>query len=179
MFSTDSNELDRLFYPKSIAVIGASPAINPLIMDQGRNYILGSIGQNFKGKIYPVHPKAADTLGFKSYASVLDIPDEIDLAIFTVPASVVIKVMEECVQKKVKFVHMFTAGFSESGREEYSLIEKKMVEMAKKGGVRIIGPNCMGLYCPDGGLSFNLFSHMRPGLQAFFHKAARWPGILC
>ncbi len=171
-----THELDRLFCPKSIAVVGASPAVEMIMMDQGRNYIKGSIVQNFRGKIYPVHPKAEDTLGLKSYASIRDIPDEVDLAIFTIPASAVLKVMADCVEKGVKFVHLFTAGFSESGREAYAEIEKKLVRMAKKGGIRVVGPNCMGIFCPEGGLAFQPFFPYAPGPTGFFSQSGQMAG---
>ena len=171
-----SHELHRLFHPRSIAVVGVSPSVNTIPMDQGQNYIKGSIGQNFSGKIYPVHPKAQDTLGFKTYASVKDIPDKVDLVIFTIPAAAVLEVMEDCVEKKVKFVHLFTAGFSESNRDEYAEIEKKLVQMAKKGGIRVVGPNCMGLYCPEGGLAFQPFFPYAPGPTAFFSQSGQMAG---
>ncbi|MFO7962812.1 MAG: CoA-binding protein [Desulfobacterales bacterium] len=169
-------ELHRLFYPQSIAVVGVSPSVNTIPMDQGRNYIKGSINQNFMGKIYPVHPKAQDTLGFKTYASVKDIPGSVDLVIFTVPASAVLQVMEDCVEKKVKFVHLFTAGFSESEREEYAAIEQKLVQLARSSGIRVVGPNCMGMYCPEGGLAFQPFFPYAPGSTAFFSQSGQMAG---
>ena len=172
-----THELDTLFYPKNIAVVGVSPSINGFRPDQGRNYIQGSINQNFSGKIFPVHPKAMDTLGFKTYARVTDIPEEVDLAIFTVPATAVLDVMKDCVAKKVKFVHLFTAGFRESGREDFAEIEKQMIKMAKDGGIRVVGPNCMGLYCPEGGLAFQpIFPHT-PGPTGFFSQSGQMAGM--
>ena len=97
MSSNILQELNPLFYPKSIAVVGASPKDDPLMMNQGNNYIKGSISLNFKGKIYPGHPKAENTLGFTSYPRVRDIPGEIDLVIFTIPAKAVLEVMEDCI----------------------------------------------------------------------------------
>jgi len=176
MSSQAPHELHGLFYPKSIAVVGVSPSVDATMMDQGRNYIKGSINQNFNGKIYPVHPKAQDTLGYKTYARVKDIPGSVDLVIFTVPASAVLDVMGDCVEKKVKFVHLFTAGFSESDREEYAEIEKKLVEVAKKGGIRVVGPNCMGVYCPEGGLAFQPFFPYAPGPTAFFSQSGQMAG---
>ena len=147
-----NSSLDRLFMPRNVAIVGASPKDGPRV--QGNNYIRGSINQGFKGKIYPVHPSGENILGFQSYKSVRDIPGEVDLVIFSVPVKAVIQVMEDCVAKGVKFVHLYTAGFSETGIEEYVEIEKRMLEIAQKGGVRILGPNCMGVYCPGTGLTF-------------------------
>ncbi|MCP4751573.1 MAG: hypothetical protein GY866_11815 [Proteobacteria bacterium] len=171
MDETNCANLDRLFYPRSIAVVGASPKVGMRM--QANNYIKGSINQNFKGMIYPVHPKAENTMGFKSYARVRDIPDEVDLVIFAVPASAVLGVMEDCVEKGVKFVHFFTAGFSESGREEYAEIEEKIVCMAKDSGIRIVGPNCMGLYCPEGGLAFQPEFPAEAGSVGFFSQSGQ------
>ncbi len=171
MDSANYAELDRLFYPRSIAVIGASPKNGVRV--QANNYIKGSINQNFKGTIYPVHPKARNTMGFKSYASVRDIPDDIDLVIFAVPASAVLEVMEDCVRKSVKFVHLYTAGFSESGRDEYEEIEAEILRMAKENDIRIVGPNCMGLYCPDGGLAFQPEFPTDVGSVGFFSQSGQ------
>lgn len=171
------HELQRLFYPKNLAVVGASPNFNGNPRDQGRNYIKGSINQNFKGKIYPVHPTAKDMLGFKTYASVREIPGEVDLAIFTVPAPAVLEVMEDCVEKGVKFVHLFTAGFSETDRKEYIEIEQKLVKMANEGGVRVVGPNCMGLYCPEGGLAFQPSFPHAPGSTGFLSQSGQMADV--
>ena len=169
--------LDTLFYPKNIAVVGVSPTLNSFRPDQGRNYIQGSINQNFSGKIFPVHPKAKDTLGYKTYARVTDIPDEVDLAIFTIPATAVLDVMKDCIEKKVKFVHLFTAGFSETGRADFAEIEQKLIRMAKDAGIRIVGPNCMGIFCPEGGLAFQPHLPYAPGSTAYFSQSGQMAGM--
>ena len=176
MVSEGSHALERLFFPKNIAVVGVSSSAKHFRPDQGRNYIQGSIAQNFQGRIFPVHPKANDTLGFKTYARVSDIPEDVDLAIFTVPATAVLEVMKDCIEKKVKFVHLFTAGFSETGREDFAEIEKTMIKMAKDAGIRMLGPNCMGLYCPEGGLAFQPFFPHAPGHTAFFSQSGQMAG---
>jgi acetyltransferase len=162
-------ELDGLFYPKSIAVVGASPKSGP--MGQGNNYIQGAVDMGFKGDIFPVHPRAGEVLGFKAYPTLTDIPGEVDLAIFTIPAKAVLPVMAECIEKNVKFVHLFTAGFGETGRKEFAELEMKMMEMARSAGIRILGPNCMGVYCPEGGLSFQPFFPTTPGPVGFFSQS--------
>jgi acyl-CoA synthetase (NDP forming) len=108
-----SHALDRLFYPRSIAVVGASTGNNSHIL-RDNNPILGSIKQSFKGKIYPINPKAERILDYKAYPSVRDIPGEVDLVIFTIPVSAVQQVMKDFVAKKVKLVHLYTAGFRET-----------------------------------------------------------------
>jgi len=149
-----SVNLDLLFTPRSIAFIGASPR-RYWPWTKANTWISGSIKQGFNGAIYPVHPTAKTVLGHKAYPSVLDIPDEIDLAIFTIPLKVVVPVLEQCVQKGVKYVHMLTAGFSETGQERFAEVEQQIARIAREGGVRLIGPNCMGIYSPEGGLSWN------------------------
>lgn len=170
-------ELHSLFYPKSIAVVGASSKDDPLMMNQGNNYIKGSISLNYKGRIYPVHPEAGNILGFTAYARVRDIPGEVDLVIFTIPARAVPEVMADCVAKRVKFVHFFTAGFSETGRKEFADMEKKIVAMARENGIRIVGPNCMGIYCPEGGLSFQPFLPAKRGDVGFFSQSGQMAGF--
>ncbi|MBU3917069.1 CoA-binding protein [bacterium] len=116
--SIEQHELDPLFFPESVAVIGATQQSNSFLWG-GNSYIEGSVKQCFRGRIYPVNPKLDSVLGYKTYKSVLDIPDKVDLAIFSIPQKAVIQVMKECVEKKVKFVHLFTAGFSETGKEQH------------------------------------------------------------
>lgn len=175
MTQYNAPDLDRLFFPQSIAVVGASPKTGMRV--QGNNYIKGSISLDFKGKIYPVHPQAKSILGFDAYPSVRDIPGEVDLVIFSMPAKNVLSVMEDCVAKRVRFVHSFTAGFSETGIEEFAAIEEKLVAMAKEAGIRLVGPNCMGVYCPEGGLSFQPFLPETAGPVGFFSQSGQFAGM--
>jgi len=165
-------DLDDLFKPKSIAVIGASTKKN-WGWSSGNSWIAGAIKQGFEGPIYPVHPKAKAILGLKAYPTILDVPDDIDLAIFTVPIKAVINSLYECVEKGVQYVHLLTAGFTETGREEDANIEKELVDIAKKGGIRLIGPNCMGIYCPDGGLAWTGDFPTTSGSIGFFSQSGQ------
>lgn len=149
-----SVDLDRLFMPKSIAVVGATPKTE-WGWTSGNNWITGALKQGFPGKIYPVHPTAKTILGINAYPRIIDIPDKIDLAIFTIPISAVMETMKQCVEKGVKFVHLLTAGFSETGKEQLAESEKQLLKIAKEGNIRIVGPNCMGIYCPKGGISWS------------------------
>jgi acyl-CoA synthetase (NDP forming) len=148
------HKLEALFYPKTLAVVGATSK-GGAFSAGGNGFIEGAFSMNFPGKIYPVNPKAESILGFTAYKSVRDIPGEVDLVIFAVPHTAAISVMKDCVAKKVKFVHLFTAGFSETGLARNAHLEKELLTLAKEGGVRIVGPNCMGLYCPEGGLAWS------------------------
>lgn len=170
----ESTDLDRLFMPRNIAIVGASPKVNMWV--QGNNYIRGSINQGFKGKIYPVHPSGENILGFQSYRRVRDIPGEVDLVIFAVPIKSVLQVMADCIEKGVKFVHLYTAGFSETGVAAAAETENKLLETAKKNGIRILGPNCMGIYCPEGGLSFQPFYPDVTGSVGFFSQSGQLAG---
>ena len=154
MSPEETSDLNKLFYPKNVAIVGSSPK-RGFIWSSGNAYISGCIKQSFQGKLFPVHPKAKSILGFKCYKNIREIPEEIDLVIFCIPSSAALEVMEDCGKKRVKFVHLLTAGFSETGRDEHADMERQLVEAAKKYGIRIVGPNCMGLYCPEGGLSWN------------------------
>jgi len=113
----------------------------------GGRFLKSLIGSGFKGKLYPVNPKESEIMGLINYRSVLDIPGEVDLAIVTVPATVVPQIMAECSQKGVRFAVVHSAGFSELGAEG-KMLEEEIVNFARQGGTRIIGPNCMGLYSP-------------------------------
>jgi acyl-CoA synthetase (NDP forming) len=165
-------DLEDLFKPKSIAVIGATTKIN-WGWDSGNSWITGAVKQGFQGPIYPVHPKAKTILGFKAYPTILDVPDDIDLAIFTVPIKAVINVINQCVEKGVKYVHLLTAGFTETGRGEDAGVEKELVEIAQKGGIRLIGPNCMGIYCPEGGLAWTGDFPTDSGSIGFFSQSGQ------
>jgi acetyl-CoA synthetase (ADP-forming) len=136
------NNLEALFNPRSIAVIGASR--NPAKI--GHTILRNIIEYGYKGRVYPINPHANEILGLKAYKSVLDVPDEIDMAIIAVPEQIVLNVADECGRKGVKVLVVITAGFSEVGNVE---AEKKLVEIARKYGMRVLGPNIFGVtYTP-------------------------------
>jgi len=139
----DIQELDRLFNPSSLAMIGASNEL----YKSGGFFLKGLIASGFKGNLYPVNPREPEVMGLKSYPSILDIPEEVDLAYITVPARIVPQIMAECSRKGVRFTVVHSAGFAELGPEGKKL-QEEMVAAARQGGTRIIGPNCMGLYSP-------------------------------
>ena len=173
MSQQENKELDRLFYPKNVAMVGASPkkGIGINSWSNGNSFIGGSIKQGFQGTIFPVHPSGENILGFKTYRSVKEIPVELDLVIFTVPSKVALQIMKECLEKGVKFVHLLTAGFGETGLEEDAALEEELIEIAQKGGIRIIGPNCMGVLCPEGGLAWAQYLPNRNGKISLFSQS--------
>jgi 4-hydroxybutyryl-CoA synthetase (ADP-forming) len=125
--------------PRSIAVIGASEKAGTI----GRA-IINNIKNGYKGKIYPITPSHETVFGIKAYKSVLDIDDDIDLAVIATPSKIVPKVLEECGKKGIKGAIIITAGFKEVGGEG-ELLQKEVEEIGKRYGIRIIGPNCLGV----------------------------------
>ncbi|MFQ5920439.1 MAG: CoA-binding protein [Nitrososphaerales archaeon] len=125
--------------PRSIAVVGASERKGTV----GRA-IIANIANGYKGEIYPITPSHETVLGKKAYKSVLDVPGGVDLAVVVTPSKIVPAVIEDCGKKNVKGAIIITAGFKEVGGEGAQL-QNQVGEIAKKYGVRIIGPNCLGL----------------------------------
>ncbi len=137
-----SRSLDALFRPRSIAVIGASRHPGKI----GYTILKNIIDYGYRGRVYPVNPKATEILGLKAYPSVLDIPGPVDMAVVAVPAPIVQKVAEEAGKKGVKVLVVITSGFAETGNVE---AEKRLVETARRYGMRILGPNIFGVaYTP-------------------------------
>lgn len=158
--------LDALFRPRSVAVVGASSEETP----EGDGWVARLLSFGFPGEIYPVNPRADTILGLKSYSSVTELPGAIDYAIFNIPAHSCLAALEECVSKGVKLVHIYSAGFSEVGRAGERL-ESALVKLAHKRGVRLLGPNSMGLYFPAQNLTFDRNFPSTPGAIAFVSQS--------
>ncbi len=156
---TTIHPLEEILHPQSIAVVGAST--NPAT--QGYGYIRHLLDYGYRGKIYPVNPKHSEVLGLKAYPSLKEIPDSVDYVISCVPAAEVLDMLEDCPQKGVKAVQLFTARFSETGRPEAIELEQKILNQARKRGIRLIGPNCVGLYYPREGISCTYDLPREPG----------------
>lgn len=149
--------MEFFFKPESVAVVGASR--DP----QKDGYvILQNIIDSFSGKIFPVNPNAGEICGLKAYPSLLQIPDPVDLVIIIVPARFVPGVMEDCAKKGVKGVIIEGMGFSEIGAEGKKL-QDKVVEVAAKSGIRVMGPNCTGIVSKDLVTSFFKISGVPDG----------------
>jgi len=133
-------DLQRLFSPESVAVVGASPHLGGGKMPYYQIFQMAG----YKGRLYPVNPKYTEISGVKVYPTLDDIPEPVDLAIVGVPAGKALETVEAAARKGIKFIHFFTSGFSEIGNVE---LEKAMLKAAHKGGTRIIGPNCIGVHC--------------------------------
>ena len=149
-----------IFSPQSVAVVGVSAKPDNL----GRNIMLNLIDFGFDGIVYPVGPNGGAITTRRIYKSVLDIPDHVDMAVILVPARFVPQVMEECGQKGVKRAVVETAGFSEYS-DEGKNIENKVVAIAKKYGIRFVGPNCIGVINMENG-----FCVPFPRLTPFIRK---------
>ena len=155
--------MDSLFHPRSIAVIGAS-------RDRIGSFMLNIIVEHgFQGKIYPVNRNGGEVLGTKAYSSLQDIPGPVDYAFIQVPARASVQVIKDCAAKGVKLATLFTAGFSESEIEGGSELEQELVSAARQHGIRFLGPNCMGIYCPAVSLAFAMD----------FPKESGPVGVLC
>ena len=138
------SELERFFHPGSIAVVGSSEALT----SYGARYIQALLDFGFEGKIYAVNHSGNEVIGHKVHRSVLDVPGNIDLACVCVSARFVPDILRDCLKKGVKAAIVLSAGFREFG-EEGRLLEEEIVEIARQG-IRVMGPNCFGTYCPGG-----------------------------
>lgn len=139
-----------ILYPASIAVIGASRDDASIGGRLFRNLLMGG----FTGPVYPVNPSADFVHSVAAYPSVLDIAGSVDLAFIVVPAKFVPQVLEECGTKGVRGVVVISAGFGETG-EDGEAVEKSLVTMARRHGMRLVGPNCMGVLNTDGKVSMD------------------------
>jgi acetate---CoA ligase (ADP-forming) len=134
----NNSALDGILRPKSVAVVGASATPGKI----GYTVVNNLIKDGYTGTIYPINPTASEILGLKVYASVLDIPEPVEMAVITVPAKFVPNVVEECGQKGIKSLSIISSGFSEAGRRD---LEDDIVRIAHKYGSRILGPNIVGV----------------------------------
>ena len=143
-------ELDPIFHPRSVALIGASGKQGKI----GRVLMERFLDTGFQ-QFYPVNPRESEILGVKAYRTVTDIPGPVDLAIVLTPTDAALAAVKECAAKGVRAIVITTAGFGEAG-ENGKELEREMVRIARKSGARIIGPNCVGIYCPSSKLPFPL-----------------------
>ncbi|HHX74834.1 MAG TPA: CoA-binding protein, partial [Firmicutes bacterium] len=134
------SDLQRLFKPKSVAVIGASNKKGKI----GYSVMANLKDSGFQGAVYPINPKEEEILGYRCYRSVKDVGQPIDVAVVTVPAALVAGVAEECGVAGVKFLVVITAGFKEIGKEGLER-ERELVRICQKYNIRIVGPNIVGV----------------------------------
>lgn len=166
-------ELDHIFKPRSVAVIGAS--------NQASNWgfwtVHNMVSTGFRGPIYPVHPRDKQVCGVPAYARLEDIPGEVEMAIIVVPARYTPQVMEECARKGVKGAVVISGGFAEIGAEGKAL-QDRMLAIARSAGIRFVGPNGVGIYSSAARLSLCFPKAPIPGPIAFISHSGTFGGYL-
>ncbi len=155
-----NGSLDCIFRPRSIAIIGASRKKGTIGYEILHNVVSG----DYNGKVFPVNPKAEVIHSIKCYPSVTEVPDEVDMAVVVVPAALVPGVVDECGKKGVKGLVVISAGFKETGKQGGEL-ENKVVDLVHKYGMRMVGPNCMGVINTDSSVSMNATFARTPALR--------------
>lgn len=163
--------MDVIFNPNSVAIIGATEKEGSV----GRTLVYNLISSPFGGTVYPVNPKRDSVLGIKAYPSLTAIGDPVELAVIVTPARTVPALIRECVAYGVKGAIIISAGFKEVGAEGAALEDEILTE-ARKGNIRIIGPNCLGVMRPTNGLNATFASTIaNPGNVGFISQS----GALC
>ena len=144
--------LEYIFHPRSIALVGA--ATDPVHWWINEYYIDPLVKFGYTGQVYAVNPKGGQARGMKIYRSLGEIKGPIDHVISAIPAANCPDLVQECKDRGVKVVQFFSAGFAETGEPERIALQDRIVEIARGSGMRLLGPNCMGLYCPATKISF-------------------------
>ena len=163
-----TSQLNAIFQPSSIAVVGASTRAGTVGNDLFRNLLFNE----FNGPVYPVNPKAESLLGIKSYPDIAAVPEQMDLAVIAAPARSVPRALEECGAAGVNGVVIVSAGFRETG-EEGRRLEHDINRIGKKYGMRILGPNSVGFIRPPLNLSATFLKNTPPpGRIAFISQSA-------
>jgi acetyl coenzyme A synthetase (ADP forming)-like protein len=165
----EAASMSRILAPHSIAVIGASREAGTV----GNTLFRNLLAYGFTGPVYPVNPSGTSVAGVRAYPTVLDVPDDVDLAVVIVPQSAVLEVVEQCSQKHVRGLVVISAGFAESGPEG-ERAEREVVALARAHGMRVIGPNCLGVVNTDPDVRMNAsFSPVQPrhGNVAFLSQS--------
>ena len=170
-WSYQRRPLDVMFKPNSVAIIGATEREGSV----GRTIVWNLMSSTFGGTIYPVSLKRKSVLGIKAYKSIADVPEQVDLAVIVIPAKYVPDAVQQCVDAGVKGAIVISAGFKEIGEEGVAL-EQKVLDIARVGGMRIVGPNCLGVMSPVTGLNATFARRMAlPGNVGFISQS----GAMC
>ena len=143
-------DFEKFFNPASVALVGVSTGDYKF---GGTSFLMKLQEGGFRGKLYPINPKAKVIRGIKAYPDLFSLPEVPDLAIVCVAARFVPSILEDCTRIGLQHIHILTSGFKETGLEGGRLLEDRMVAIARDNGLRIIGPNCMGPYCPSARLT--------------------------
>ncbi len=159
--------LEGIFHPRSIAVAGASESQ----VSAGYTFMHHLIDYSYSGQIYPINPNQSEVLGLRAYPTLKDVPGSVDYIICCLPAGKVLNLLADCKKKGVKFVHLYTARLGETGSKDAVEMEKEILRQARKLGIRLIGPNCMGIYYPKEGISFGYDFPKEPGKVGMFFQS--------
>ncbi|MBA2691267.1 MAG: bifunctional acetate--CoA ligase family protein/GNAT family N-acetyltransferase [Rubrobacter sp.] len=163
----ERQQLDSIFRPENVAVIGASERVGSV----GRTIMWNLISNPFGGTVFPVNPKRPNVLGIKTYPSIGEIPADIDLAVIVSPAPTIPAIIRECADAGVPGAIIISAGFKEIGAEGARLEEEVLAE-ARRGRMRIVGPNCLGVMAPNTGLNATFAGAMaKPGSVGFLSQS--------
>src|SRR5208283_1707481 len=163
--------LEVFFSPKSVAVIGATETANSV----GRTLLWNLVTSPFGGTVYPVNPKRPSVLGVKAYKSVSEIPEQVDLAVIVTPPPSIPGLITECGENGVRGAIVISAGFKEVGAEGAAL-ERQLLAAAQAAGIRVVGPNCLGVMAPLTGMNATFATTIaRPGSVGFISQS----GALC
>jgi acyl-CoA synthetase (NDP forming) len=160
-------DLSRLFRPRAIAVAGASANVD----SPGHDYVRSLVEFGFEGPVYPISRSASEVAGVRAYSSLSDVPGEVDLVISCIPAGGVLDLLEECRARRVPYLHLFTGRFSETGDDRAAQLESQLEARAREAGVRLLGPNCMGVYYPAAGIAFRPDLPREAGGVAFLSQS--------
>jgi acetyltransferase len=167
VFRQGGHPLDPFFRPRAVAVIGATEAPGSV----GRTLLRNLLGSPFGGTIYPVNPRRESVLGIKAYKTIADVPAAVDLAVVVTPAPAVPAVIGQCADRGVRAGIVISAGFRETGAAGAAL-EREVLAQARRGHMRVIGPNCLGVMSPFSGLNATFAAGMaRPGGVAFLSQS--------
>jgi acyl-CoA synthetase (NDP forming) len=166
-------EFKPLFDPRSVAVIGASRTPGK----GGHILVANLVKSGFSGAIYPINPKAEEILGLKAYCSIKDVPEDVDLAVLSVPADVIPEIVHQCAQKKVRYLLIIAGGFAEGG-EPGKQLQDKVIQNARVSNMRIIGPNIIGMISTGSNLllTFAPFTTIRKGDVAIIAQTGAFCG---
>jgi acyl-CoA synthetase (NDP forming) len=174
LFEDRLTQLGHIFYPRSIAVVGASARS----IKVGSLWVQTLISAGFPGPVYPVGPSGGRIAGFDIFPNLNAIPGEVDYVIVAIPRQSVLELLDDCAVKNVKAVQFFTAGFSEVHAEHGRRLEQQMLEKARQAGIHIIGPNCIGVYCPEQRLPFLMGNLGETGTVGFVSQSGGIAGKL-
>lgn len=166
MVSDIFKQIDPIFNPGSIAIIGASKVTTKW----GYRKLSQVVNSSFSGAVYPVNPSETEVLGLKCYSTILDIPGEVDLAVIAVAARHTPAVMEQCVRKGVRGAIIISGGFAETGSEGRAL-QDEVVKIARKGNIRIVGPNVIGIWSGSSRLSLSTHQELTCGNISFISQS--------